>query len=89
MLTALSVARECHIVEQQEKVILVQAFPPQTDKSGNTSSPPQIEYVYTDEVSQASDNNSPKQYIVCIVFCSEFHLVSVCCAVYYKVHLRT
>ena len=63
MLTALSVARECHMVEQQDKMILVQAFPPQTDKSGNTISSPQIEYVYTDEVSQASDNNSPKQYI--------------------------
>lgn len=63
MLTALSVARECHMVEQHDKVILVQAFPPQTDKSDNTISSPQIEYVYTDEVSQASDNNSPKQYI--------------------------
>ena len=51
MLTALSVARECHMVKENDKIILVQALPPQLDKTGNPSAAPQIEYVYTDQSS--------------------------------------
>lgn len=43
MLTALSVARECGIVAETEKTILVQAYP--TDKPGHEEVP--VEYVET------------------------------------------
>ena len=54
MLTALSVARECHMVREDDKIILVQAFPPQTDKHGDPVKAPQIEYVYTDQTADPS-----------------------------------
>ncbi|XP_033763289.1 probable cation-transporting ATPase 13A3 [Pecten maximus] len=45
MLTALSVARECKMVDQHEKVILVQAYPPQGKAD------PSIEFINTDSTS--------------------------------------
>ena len=58
MLTALSVARECGMVREQEPIILVQAFPPATDSYGNASAAPYIEYIFTDNMqdTQASGN---------------------------------
>ncbi|XP_048250053.1 polyamine-transporting ATPase 13A3-like isoform X2 [Haliotis rufescens] len=44
MLTALSVARECCMVDRTDRIILVQAYPPQDGKAG-----PQVEFVYADE----------------------------------------
>ena len=55
MLTALSVARECHMVQENDKIILVQAFPPETDKTGAAIAAPHIDFVYTD---QTADNTS-------------------------------
>ncbi|XP_060580434.1 polyamine-transporting ATPase 13A3-like [Ruditapes philippinarum] len=48
MLTALSVARECGFVKPTEPIVLVQAFPVQTDQYGNEVSAPHVEYVYTE-----------------------------------------
>ncbi|XP_045161334.2 polyamine-transporting ATPase 13A3-like isoform X2 [Mercenaria mercenaria] len=48
MLTALSVARECGFVKSSEPIVLVQAFPVQTDQYGNETAAPFVEYVYTD-----------------------------------------
>ncbi|XP_060604032.1 polyamine-transporting ATPase 13A3-like [Ruditapes philippinarum] len=48
MLTALSVARECGFVKPTELIVLVQAFPVQTDQYGNEVSAPHVEYVYTE-----------------------------------------
>ncbi|XP_067658645.1 polyamine-transporting ATPase 13A3-like [Haliotis asinina] len=44
MLTALSVARECCMVDPTDRIILVQAYPPQNDKTG-----PEIEFVFADD----------------------------------------
>ncbi|XP_046580433.1 polyamine-transporting ATPase 13A3-like [Haliotis rubra] len=44
MLTALSVARECCMVDPTDRIILVQAYPPQADKTG-----PEIEFIFADE----------------------------------------
>lgn len=44
MLTALSVARECGMVRYMEKIILVQAYPPET-----SSARPLIEFYYADD----------------------------------------
>ena len=66
MLTALSVARECHMVDKRDKVILVQAFPPQTDKTGKILTSPNIEYVYADKV--AENGKIPSEvYNVCTI----------------------
>lgn len=48
MLTALSVARECGFVYEDERIIVVQAFPQQTDIQGNITEAPHIEYIYAD-----------------------------------------
>lgn len=48
MLTALSVGRECGFVKPTEPIVLVQAFPPQTDQYRNNIAAPHVEYVYTD-----------------------------------------
>jgi len=59
MLTALSVARECGFVGETERIILVQAFPQQTDQYGNISEPAHLEYMYTDpEPTQKSKQKS-------------------------------
>lgn len=63
MLTALSVARECHMVKQNDHVILCQAFPPQTDKNDGNISAPKIEYVYTDQTADTSPSNSKSFYV--------------------------
>jgi hypothetical protein len=44
MLTALSVARECGMVDRTDKIILVQAFEPDRN-----SSRPEIEFYYADD----------------------------------------
>ena len=44
MLTALSVARECGMVDKTDRIILVQAYPQQDSKSQ-----PVIEFVYADD----------------------------------------
>ena len=44
MLTALSVARECGMVSEHQKIILVQAFP-----GGSGKSEPTLEYMYTED----------------------------------------
>lgn len=44
MLTALSVARECGMVGENQKIILVQAFPGTTGKND-----PWLEYMYTED----------------------------------------
>ncbi|KAK3088339.1 hypothetical protein FSP39_017880 [Pinctada imbricata] len=44
MLTALSVARECGMVNPQDNIVLVQAFPGVENKSG-----PWLEYMFTDD----------------------------------------
>ncbi|KAL3862275.1 hypothetical protein ACJMK2_008256, partial [Sinanodonta woodiana] len=44
ILTALSVARECGMVDVEESIILVQAYPPQ---EGDIRQDAQIEYIYT------------------------------------------
>lgn len=41
MLTALSVARECQMVERNDRIILVQAYPPQEGQTDVT-----LEFVY-------------------------------------------
>ncbi|XP_052278090.1 polyamine-transporting ATPase 13A3-like isoform X1 [Dreissena polymorpha] len=56
MLTALSVARESGFVKPTEPIILVQAFPPQTDAVGNVTETPHVEYVYTDAREDVEDN---------------------------------
>ncbi|KAH3832640.1 hypothetical protein DPMN_105932 [Dreissena polymorpha] len=56
MLTALSVARESGFVKPSEPIILVQAFPPQTDAFGNVTETPHVEYVYTDAREDVEDN---------------------------------
>lgn len=57
MLTALSVARECDFVSGGEKIILVQAFPQQTDIHGNITEAAHIEYINT-EPQQSGPNLS-------------------------------
>ncbi|XP_067658153.1 polyamine-transporting ATPase 13A3-like isoform X1 [Haliotis asinina] len=44
MLTAMSVARECCMVDRTDRIIVVQAYPPQDGKAG-----PQVEFMYADE----------------------------------------
>ena len=44
MLTALSVARECSMVDRTDKIILVQAYEPQRQ-----GSQPTIEFYYADD----------------------------------------
>lgn len=44
MLTALSVARECKMVDLGERIILVQAYPPQAGQSEVS-----LEFVYADD----------------------------------------
>ncbi|KAH9492498.1 hypothetical protein Btru_025992, partial [Bulinus truncatus] len=44
MLTALSVARECNMVERNDRIILVQAYPPDSDHSEVT-----FDFVYADD----------------------------------------
>lgn len=44
MLTALSVARECHMVDSNDQVILVQAY-----QSPENNNMPTLEFVYADE----------------------------------------
>ncbi|KAK6965762.1 cation-transporting ATPase 13A3 [Biomphalaria glabrata] len=44
MLTALSVARECNMVEKSDRIILVQAYPPDVDHSDVT-----FDFVYADD----------------------------------------
>ncbi|KAH3827166.1 hypothetical protein DPMN_129095, partial [Dreissena polymorpha] len=56
MLTALSVARESGFVKPSEPIILVQAFPPQTDDVGNVTEAPHVEYVYTDKRESVLEN---------------------------------
>ena len=51
MLTALSVARECHIIEDESKVIV--AHVTQSDNSGHK---PVIRWVYVDEQDQSVQN---------------------------------
>ncbi|BFZ23540.1 hypothetical protein BsWGS_26579 [Bradybaena similaris] len=46
MLTALSVARECQMVERSDRIILVQAYPPHAGQSDVT-----LEFVYADDSS--------------------------------------
>ena len=43
MLTALSVARECEIIEQQDKAVMVTVLPP----SGNN--PPRVEFTHSED----------------------------------------
>lgn len=45
MLTALSVARECGMVGENQKIILVQAFPGGTTGKND----PWLEYMYTED----------------------------------------
>lgn len=45
MLTAMSVARECGFLELYQHIILVQAYPKQTDAMGNTTKPSSLEYI--------------------------------------------
>ena len=63
MLTALSVARDCHMIEASGKVILVQCLPPKQqsnttvtslggDPSGVTSSRPELQFSYAEDESQ-------------------------------------
>ena len=42
------------MVKENDHVILVQAFPPQTDKFGDIITPPKIEYIYTDQTADTS-----------------------------------
>ena len=44
MLTALSVARECEMVDRTDKIILVQAYEPE-----GPGSDPEIEFFYADD----------------------------------------
>ncbi|XP_046381201.2 polyamine-transporting ATPase 13A3-like isoform X3 [Haliotis rufescens] len=53
MLTALSVARECCMVDRTDRIVLVQAYPPQDD---NTS--PEIEFVFADEMEKKYSKDS-------------------------------
>ena len=46
MLTALSVARECHMTSDLDRIILVQAYPPSSDQSDVS-----VEFVYADDMS--------------------------------------
>ena len=62
MLTALSVARDCHMIEASGKVILVQCLPPKQqpnttvtalgDPSGVTSSRSELQFSYAEDESQ-------------------------------------
>lgn len=58
MLTALSVARECGMVDRTDNIILVQAYPPDSN-----SSKAEIEFYYADDrTKQVEEIN------VCILF---------------------
>ena len=46
MLTALSVARECCMVDRTDRIIVVQAYPPEAGQSQVT-----MEFVYADDAS--------------------------------------
>lgn len=67
MLTALSVARECHMVKLDDHVILCQAFPPQTDKNGENLADAKTEYIYIDQIGDAIPKNS-KSYNVSVYY---------------------
>ena len=84
MLTALSVARECHMVKENDHVILVQALPPQTDKFGDSISPPSIEYIYTDQTADTSPITS-KSFNVRAVYRYKFLLLKLLAMLYFKV----
>ena len=74
MLTALSVARECHMVKETDHVILVQAIPPQTDKFGDSISPPRIEYIYTDQTADTSPVTSKSFNVSHITTLPNYHI---------------
>jgi len=60
MLTALSVARECLFVEENEPIILVQAFPRQYDAKGNVIEHSHVDFVYTEH--QEKTTNGVKDF---------------------------
>ncbi|KAL3862286.1 hypothetical protein ACJMK2_008267, partial [Sinanodonta woodiana] len=62
MLTALSVARECGMVDPEESIILVQAYPPQ---EGDIRQDAQIEYIYTNHTENTVTGSFNKYKIVC------------------------
>jgi len=53
MLTALSVARDCHMIEKHDKVILVTALQPADD-----SKKPQLQWTYTADVKDEMKDKS-------------------------------
>ena len=55
MLTALSVARECSMVEENDKVILVQAYPPREKVDA------QIEFINAEDKSDNIDDVVKKE----------------------------
>ena len=52
MLTAISVARQCGMVQKQEKVVLVTAHPPEGERAARI----QWDYAETDVATENTDN---------------------------------
>ena len=62
MLTALSVARDCHMIEQHSKVVLVHVAP------SRNGQPPQLQWTYTEDtrrpVTEISANVSQVSLVI-------------------------
>lgn len=73
MLTALSVARECGMVGENQKIILVQAFPGTTGKND-----PWLEYMYTEDPQDHHQKSTVRKSLSLflshhIISCHYFH----------------
>lgn len=70
MLTALSVARECGMVGENQKIILVQAFPGTTGKND-----PWLEYMYTEDPQDHHQKSTVRKSLSFSLIIS-YHIIS-------------
>lgn len=70
MLTALSVARDCGMVGENQKIILVQAFPGTTGKND-----PWLEYMYTEDPQDHHQKSTVRKSLSLSL--SSYHIMSL------------